>query len=193
MTLVGTALLACSSSAWGSPPDVPPNPSADHSSSSPSPSHSPTANVIGLSVAYQAPLSLEKSFPLGGGLFYTREYFVTPRTALGIHAAARVFPQAPTHWALGYGLTLKHYVGNFGHSASDGLYLLYGLLLQMNFLEGRKGSATGHDTRLAIGYDWHSTGLAPLVELGTHITQIRAFDDDTLWWPYTELVVGFRF
>ena len=69
------------------------------------------------------------------------------RTALGIHAGVRAFPTAPRHLAFGYGLTIKHYVGNFQPNPRYGLYLLYGLLLQMNWLEGSSGSSTDHDTQ----------------------------------------------
>lgn len=154
----------------------------------------PTANVFGLSLAYQAPLSIDKAVPLGGGLTYTREYFVTQRTALGIHVALRVFPDDPLQLALGYGLTFKHYLGHQSLSRpTSGFYLLYGLLLQMNYLKGREGTATGHDTRLAAGYDWQSGNLFPTIELGYHLTQVRSFDTETLWWPYTEVVTGIRF
>ena len=122
----------------------------------------PHANVFGVSIAYQAPLTLDKAVPLGAGLTYTHEYFVTRRTALGVHAGVRFFPADPWHLAIGYGLTFKHYVTSLKPSGpTSGLYLLYGLLLQMNFLEGRKGSATGHDTRLAIGYDWQTGPVFP--------------------------------
>lgn len=150
--------------------------------------------MFGLSVAYQAPLSLEKSPPLGGGITYTREYFVSRRTALGVHVGLRLFPVEPLHLALGYGLTFKHYITPLKPSGpTTGLYLLYGLLLQMNFVKGREGSATDHDTRLAIGYDWQAGPVIPTLEVGYHLTQLRNFDEDTVWWPYTELVGGIRF
>jgi hypothetical protein len=153
----------------------------------------PTANVLVASLAYQAPSNLEKPFYGGGGVVYTREYFVTARSALGIQAGARIFPAPPLHVALGYGLSIKHYIGNFGKTASSGLYLKYGLLLQMSFLDGRSGSAVGHDTLLAVGYDRNSDGLSPVVEAGYHLTQVRGFDQETLWWPYTEVAAGVRF
>ncbi len=162
-------------------------------SPAPAEERAPIANVLAASVAYQAPSNLEKSNYLGGGLVYTRDYFVAPRVAMGIQAGVRIFPSPPFHFASGYGLSLKHYVGNLGTSKGSGLYLRYGLLLQMNVLEGRSGTATGHDTNLAIGYDRESRTVNPVVELGYHITQVRAFDEDTLWWPYTELLAGVRF
>jgi hypothetical protein len=153
----------------------------------------PKSHVLALSLAYQAPLGLDKS-GLGGGVTYTREYFITARTALGVHASLRVFPDAPRHIALGYGLTFKHYiVADAQRQSIAGLYLVYGLLLQMNFLQDREGSATGHDTRLAIGLDWSWRGVFPLVELGYHLTQVRNFEQPTLWWAYTELATGIRF
>ncbi len=154
----------------------------------------PHADILGVSLAYQAPLTLEKAPPLGAGLTYSHEYFVTRRTALGVHAGVRFFPADPWHLAIGYGLTFKHYVTSVNPSGpTTGLYLLYGLLLQMNLLEGRKGSATGHDTRLAIGYDWQAGPVFPTLELGYHLTQVRSFDEDTLWWPYSEFLGGVRF
>ena len=155
--------------------------------------YGPRSNVLGLSLAYQAPLSLDKGFAGGIGVTYTRDYFVSERTAIGIHTALRIFPAEPFHFALGYGVTLKHYVGSYGQTRSDGLYVLYGLLLQLNVVDGFEGSATGHDTRLAVGFDWSATGVSPLLELGYHLTQVRSFGDATIWWPFTELVIGSRF
>lgn len=150
-------------------------------------------DTFALSLAYQAPLSLDKSFAGGIGISYAREYFISRRTALGIHAALRIFPSTPWQLALGYGLTFKHYLISRSAETTQGLYCLYGLLLQMNVLDGREGTATGHDTRLSIGYDWQVDRIFPLVEVGYHLTQVRSFDEDTLWWPYTELLLGLRF
>lgn len=156
--------------------------------------HAPVANVLALSFAVQGPLNFDKDLPLGGGLTYTREYFVSSRTALGIHAGARVFPGTPFHFALGYGLTIKHYFGDWGNAGpGSGFYLLYGLLLQMNWLEDSNGVATGHDSRFGVGFDFRTEHVFPVVELGYHLTELRAFDRDTIWWPYTELLVGLRF
>lgn len=187
--MIGSALA---SPAFGAPPPDPSNESTEKVVVS-KPHFPRPYNVMALSLAYQAPLSLDKSFAGGIGIFYTREYFVSPRTALGVHSAIRIFPAAPFHFALGYGLTIKHYitVGRSGETA--GLYLLYGLLLQMNMLEGRNGTATGHDTRLTVGYDWRAKDLFPFFEAGYHLTQVRSFDENTLWWPYTELAGGLRF
>lgn len=153
----------------------------------------PTSNVLLGSLAYQAPTNFEKDFFGGGGIVYTREYFVSPRSALGIQAAARIFPAPPLHFAFGYGLSIKHYIGNLGRSKSSGLYLKYGLLLQMNFLEDRKGSGLGHDTLLAIGYDRTSGKVSPVIEVGYHLTALRGFDQEALSWPYIEVAAGIRF
>lgn len=150
-------------------------------------------NTIALSTAYQAPLSVDKGFAGGIGVSYAREYFVSKGTALGIHAALRIFPASPWQLAFGYGLTIKHYLFSPGATPTQGLYFLYGLLLQMNVLEGREGTATGHDTRLSMGYDWQLGNVFPLVEAGYHLTQVRSFDEETLWWPYAELLWGLRF
>jgi hypothetical protein len=150
-------------------------------------------DTLALSLAYQAPLSIDKSFAGGIGIAYTREYFVSRRTALGIHMALRIFPGSPWQLALGYGLTFKHYLISRSAETTQGLYFLYGLLLQMNVLDGREGTATGHDTRLAMGYDWQVGSVFPLIEVGYHLTQVRSFDEETLWWPYTELLLGVRF
>jgi hypothetical protein len=151
-------------------------------------------NVLSLSLAVQAPLSLDKELPLGTGIAYRREYFVARRTALGIAAGLRVFPASPFHLALGYGLSFKHYVGSLGNAgARSGLYLLYGLLMQMNYLSGRRGVPTGHDTLLSIGYDWQAGSIMPVVEVGYHLTQVRGFDQDTIWLAYSELNLGLRF
>lgn len=157
------------------------------------PRWAPTANVLLGSLAYQVPTNFEKSFYGGGGFVYMREYFVTARSALGIQAGARLFPAPPLHFAFGYGLSIKHHVGHFGASMSSGFYLKYGLLLQMNFLEGRNGSALGHDTQLAVGYDWTSDVPSPVIEFGYHLTQVRGFDQETVWWPYAEIAAGIRF
>lgn len=156
-------------------------------------SRAPTANVIVGSLAYQAPTNFKKSFYGGGGVVYTREYFVTARSALGIQAGARMFPAAPWHFAFGYGLIIKHYLGNLGSSKSSDLYLKYGLLVQMNFVDDREGSALGHDTLLAVGYDRRSDGPSPVFETGYHLTQLRGFDQETVWWPYAEIAAGLRF
>lgn len=150
-------------------------------------------DTLALSIAYQAPLSLDKGFAGGIGVSYTREYFIARRTALGIHAAVRIFPDSPWQLAIGYGLTFKHYLISRNALTTKGLYFLYGLLLQMNVLDGREGTATGHDTRLAMGYDWQVGEVFPLLELGYHLTQVRSFDEETVWWPYTELLGGVRF
>lgn len=153
-----------------------------------------TANVFGISIAYQVPLDLDKDWALGSGLTYTRDYFVSRRTALGIHAGVRIFPAAPWHLAFGYGLSIKHYVGPTRiEQTATGLYLLYGLQAQLNVLEGRAGTATDHDTRLAVGYDFRAGSLIPVFETGYHITQLRNFDSETIWWPYIEVVFGLRF
>ena len=62
----------------------------------------------------------------------------------------------------------------------------------MNFLTDRPGTAVGHDTRLAIGFDW-SARWAPVLEAGYHITQVRNFSAPTLKWGFTELAAGLRF
>ncbi len=149
-------------------------------------------NVLLLSLAYQAPLSLDKNVPLGAGFSYTREYLIGANTALGIHAGARIFPEPPTHYALGYGLSIKHYVFKHRRFQFGGTYLLYGLLVQMNFLSDRSGTAVGHDTRLTIGYDWIGD-WAPSVELGYHFTQVRNFEEPTINWGYVETALGLHF
>ncbi|MCH2108308.1 MAG: hypothetical protein MK135_03195 [Polyangiaceae bacterium] len=149
-------------------------------------------NRLSLLVAYQAPLDLDK-VGIGTGLAYTRDYFVGPNTALGIHLALRTFPVDPLQLALGYGLTIRHYLGSSNQDRPGGFYLLYGLLLQMNYLSSKKGTATGHDTLLAAGFDFQSSNWLPFLEVGYHLTQVRSFDDKTLWWPYAETQFGFRF
>ncbi len=158
------------------------------------PWRAPAANVLGLSLSVQAPLSLDKKAPFGAGLVYTRQYFITPRTALGITAGLRVFPTDPLHLAFGYGLTFQHYLGRGTVGETPyGFYLTYGLLLQMNWLAEQDGTATGHDTLLALGYDFPAGRVLPTLQAGYHLTQVRNFDQDTLWWPYTELLFAVRF
>lgn len=183
--------------------DAPPVSAAPRSVASPAQTETPTqsgppkapaANVLGLSLAVQAPLSLDKKVPLGTGVVYTRLIFVSPRSALGVVAGLRVFPAAPLHLALGYGLSFQHYLSRSIHEGEPyGFYVTYGLLLQMNWLAERDGTATGHDTLLAIGYDFPAGRVLPTFQAGYHLTQVRGFDEETLWWPYTEVLVGLRF
>lgn len=154
----------------------------------------PLVHELGVSLGYQAPLSLDKRVPLGGGAVYTLHYLVSRRSSLGVQLGVRTFPSAPWHVAMGYGLTFTHHIEPHQRDRlPEGFFLRYGLLLQMNVLEKRAGTATGHDTLLAIGYDLPGRGAAPWILLGYHLTQLRAFDSETLWWPYTELAVGLRF
>lgn len=149
---------------------------------------------LGVSLAYQAPLSFEKRVALGGGATYTLHYLISTRSALGVSLAFRAFPSPPFHFALGYGLAFTHHLKPHRRGVlPEGLFFRYGLLLQMNILEGREGSSTDHDTLLAVGYDFSGGAAAPFLMVGYHLTQVRSFDVETLWWPYTDLVVGLQF
>jgi hypothetical protein len=148
---------------------------------------------IWLAATYQVLLhsEFEPSSRHGVGASGVYEFHLSPRFNLGLSLAYRLYPGSQATQQLGYGATLKHFFGSRWATA-DGVhpFVSYGLLLQQSMIEGRKGSATSHDTRLAAGAVFRSSPLALFVDLGAHYSRLNYFDRSSTLIPYLEAQAG---
>jgi hypothetical protein len=127
----------------------------------------------------------------GFGVRGAYEFHVSPRFNLGLTLAYRLYPGSQSTRQIGYGTTLKHFFSSHWSSV-DGVYpfLDYGLLLQQSFVEGRKGSAVSHDTRLGAGIVWRLAPVTLFADVGAHYSRLAFFDRESTWIPYLEAGVG---
>lgn len=125
----------------------------------------------------------------GPGASATYEFKITPGFALGINLAYRTYGGTPAISQLGYGLLMRHAFG----SGDFRPYLAYGLLLHINSVGGRTGTATAHDTALAAGADFTAFSQKLFFEVDYHISHGRHFDSSTLNLSYGEAKLGYRF
>jgi hypothetical protein len=148
---------------------------------------------IWLAATYQVLLhsEFEPSSRHGVGASGVYEFHLSPRFNLGLSLAYRLYPGSQATQQLGYGATLKHFFGSRWATA-DGVhpFVSYGLLLQQSMIEGRKGSATSHDTRLAAGAVFRSSPLALFVDIGAHYSRLNYFDRSSTLIPYLEAQAG---
>jgi hypothetical protein len=126
---------------------------------------------------------------LGAAAAY--EFHVSPMFNLGLALAYRLYPGSEATQQLGYGVTLKHFFSR-DWSSEEGFYpyVDYGLLLQQTYIEGRRGSAVSHDTRLGVGAVLRSWGIPLFVEIAGHYSRLQYFDIDAVPIPYLELELG---
>jgi len=155
----------------------------------------PTRSVW-IAATYEHLLSsaFEPSSRHGVGASVDYEFHVSPKFNLGLGMAYRVYPGDQLTQQLGYGATLKHFFSP-RWATVDGVYpfVSYGLLLQQSFVEGRKGSATAHDTRLGIGAVFRSSPVALFIDFGGHYSRLNYFDLESTWIGYLEGQAGWVF
>jgi hypothetical protein len=156
------------------------------------PAAAPTRSVW-LAPTYQVLLSdaFEPSSRHGIGALAGYEFHVAPTFNVGFVLAYRFFPGSTATSQLGYGAILKHFFSDAWASESGVYpYLDYGLLLQQSFIEGRRGSAVSHDTRLGGGALMRFNGTALFASLAGHYSRLQYFDIDSKWIPFMELQFG---
>jgi hypothetical protein len=126
---------------------------------------------------------------IGAGASY--EFHVSPMFDVGLALAYRIYPGGRSTQQLGYGAILKHFFSP-AWSSDDGIYPFvdYGLLLQQTFIEGRRGSAVSHDTRLGGGALVRYRGVPLFIALAGHYSRIQYFDTDSTWVPYLDVQLG---
>ena len=181
------AALACAIVGFGATPAL-----AETKATAPSAPSPPTRSVW-LAASYQVLLTsaFEPSSRHGIGASGVYEFHLSPKFNLGLGMAYRLYPGSQMTQQLGYGATLKHFFSS-RWAMADGVYpfVSYGLLLQQSMIEGRQGSATSHDTRLAAGAVFRSSPLALFVDLGAHYSRLNYFDRSGTFIPYLEAQVG---
>ena len=156
------------------------------------PPAAPTRSVW-IAPTYQVLLSdaFEPSSRHGFGALAGYEFHVAPTFNVGFVLAYRVFPGSTSTSQLGYGAILKHFF-SAAWASDSGVYpyLDYGLLLQQSFIEGRRGSAVSHDTRLGGGALMRFGGTALFASLAGHYSRLQYFDIESKWIPFIEVEVG---
>ena len=159
------------------------------------PAPSPTRSAwLAPSYDFLATDAFEPSSRHGFGVRSEYAFHVTPRFNIGLALAYRVYPGDTTTQQLGYGAMLKHFFSP--HWASvEGVYPFvdYGLLLQQSFVEGRRGSAVSHDTRLGAGLLWRLPSVSLFADLAGHYSRLTFFDRDSTWIGYLEASAGLVF
>ena len=145
---------------------------------------------IGISSSYlfRAPDATTSPMLIGPALVY--EFVLNERFALGILATFRNGFGTSAFRQLGYGLLMKHTFCD--PDAGLRPYLEYGLLMNMNWMGGRAGTSTAHDTRLAAGLDFPLFQDRGFVDLGYHYNRIRLFEAPEVSMDRLELVFGYR-
>lgn len=152
----------------------------------------PTRSVW-VAPTYQVLLSdvFEPSSRHGVGIGATYDFHVSPVFDVGLTLAYRLYPGSTATQQLGYGAILRHFFDP-AWSVADGVYpyLDYGLLLQQTYIEGRRGSAVSHDTRLGVGSVLRFGGVPLFVGLALHYSRLQQFDVESTWIPYADLQIG---
>ncbi len=152
-------------------------PARSEDAAPPAPSLAQPKKAFRIAPTFQvAPFSpLGTTAVAGVGLHTAYEFIVTPSFFVGLQLAARYFP-APTWLAqLGYGVTLRH-----AFLPPESLfrpYVAYGLLLQMVWVNGRKGFGLAHDTHLAFGVDSRWLGVPLFLTLAYDFSRLRYFEN----------------
>lgn len=126
---------------------------------------------------------------IGAALAY--EFHLSPSFNLGLTTAYRMYPGERTTQQLGYGAVLKHFFSD-EWATSEGVFPFvdYGLLLQQTFIEGRRGNAVSHDTRLGAGAVVHTWGVLFFCSLAGHYSRLDYFDLASEWIPYADVHLG---
>ncbi len=119
----------------------------------------------------------------GGGISLSYNIPVSPSSWMGIYLGGKFTSQEESLAQMVYGLLI-------GHRIFSRWYVLYGLLLSMNFLSDRKGYATSHNTRLSVGY---FLGERIYMDLSYHYSRIRYFEVDPIFLDRIEWEIGYRF
>ncbi len=112
------------------------------------------------------------------GVSGTYEFLVSPRFGIGLHASYRVHPTETRLSQLIYGALLRHRLGDPLGPLTP--FLEYGLLVSMNFLEGRPGSGIAHDTKLGGGAEFDCLGQRWSAGLAYHIGRLGFFEAPAL-------------
>jgi len=153
----------------------------------------PATRSVWVAPTYQVLLSdaFAPSSRHGLGAAAAYEFHISPTFNLGLTLAYRLYPGSVATQQLGYGVLLKHFFSP-AWSHADGVfpYLDYGLLLQQSYIEGRRGSAVSHDTRLGAGAVLRSWGVPLFVGVAGHYSRLQYFDMDATWIPYLEVQLG---
>jgi hypothetical protein len=144
---------------------------------------------LGLSVAgiMKQDFAPESAILFGPSSFW--EFETSQRSSMGIHAAYRVSTDGAKLSQLGYGLILKHKLGEVSPEIQNNWYLSYGLLLQVIRAKDRQGTGTAHDTKLCVGKDFGGDKTW-FLEASAHYSRLRYFNAEDINLDYFELVVG---
>jgi len=129
----------------------------------------------------------------GVGLGVNWEFFTSERSSLAIHASYRTYSGEMGTAAnqLSYGLLMKHFLQDTRGLHAEGLYLNYGLLMQVVRLSGVPESGTAHDTKLAAGYDFGGARHW-FLEAAYHYSRIKYYSTDPINVDYAEVAIGCR-
>lgn len=127
----------------------------------------------------------------GLGVGATYDFHVGPTFDVGLTLAYRLYPGSTVTQQLGYGTILRHFFDP-AWSFADGVfpYLDYGLLMQQTYIEGRRGSAVSHDTRLGAGAVLRRGVVPVFVGLAFHYSRLQQLDVESRWIPYADLQIG---
>jgi hypothetical protein len=177
------------------PPPAPPVAAAPPPAPPPVKPPWPTRSLrIGPSVQVLLYKPFEKTAIVGPGIFGAYEFYLSRKFALGINLSYRLHTGAEQLHEIGYGLLLKHYLA--GTDSPDSIfmpYLSYGLLLQLAFQTGHKGSGTAHDTRLSAGTDFRIAKQIFFVEGAWHYSRLKLFESSQYKLDYLEFDLGWRY
>jgi hypothetical protein len=152
----------------------------------------PTRSVW-VAPTYQALLSgtFEPSSRHGFGALAGYEFHVAPTFNVGLVLAYRLYPGSQSTSQLGYGAILKHFFSAaWASDAGVYPYIDYGLLLQQSYVEGRRGSAVSHDTRIGGGALMRHGGTAFFAGVAGHYSRLQYFDVEAKWIPFVEVEIG---
>ena len=138
---------------------------------------------VGANIHYFFQKPLPTLTQLGGGLSLSYNIPVSSSSWMGIYLGGKFTSKEENLSQMVYGLLI-------GHRIFSRWYVLYGLLLSMNFLSDRKGYATSHNTRLSVGY---FLGERIYMDLSYHYSRIRYFEVDPIFLDRIEWEVGYRF
>jgi hypothetical protein len=129
----------------------------------------------------------------GAGLGVNWEFFTSERSSLAIHAAFRQYMGSlgTSTNQLSYGLLMKHMMQDTRGIHASGIYLNYGLLMQVIRKSGVSESGTAHDTKLAAGYDFGGNRHWSL-EAAYHYSRIKYFETEPINADYAELALSCR-
>lgn len=126
----------------------------------------------------------------GGGVAGAYEFYVSPNSIVGINSEVRFYSGDPSLTQLGYGLLLKH---PLSPSEWGKPYLEYGLLMNVTRVSGTSGAGMSHDTRLAVGTDFHWNEKLWFADVAYHISHLTALGQSSMQdLNYLQISFGLR-